>query len=727
MSNLIGQTLERYSIDSLLGQGGMGKVYKAYDSRLERDVAIKVIHEHLMQRTDVRARFLQEARSAAQITHPNIVHIYSLGEIDTLLYIVMEYVPGGNLRQMLDKLRRAKQWLPIPEAVFIVRQLALAIDHAHRMGIVHRDIKPANIMLRPDPAEGVFSQPVLTDLGIAKVMNGGFDTQPGSSLGTPSYMAPEQATGDGTTAATDIYALGILLHELLVGRVPFPAKGITDLMRYYVREQAPRVEPRKYRRDLPEGLVRILVRALERKPDDRYPTARDLATALDRLSKEALTTSVPEFAEGGVVALETVYDRDLVAGFRSVPPEMSAPSGSDAGPGVEAIRVVDENGNSFIHKIEGRLITVGRDPENDLVLEDTQVSRQHVRIEFDGPVCKVIDQRSTNGTYLDTEKLLPGIVEIWEPTKVLRIAGYRLHLEETYRVSEASEAIDVTQMSGTKELHTNWKESICLSTPFSHYFVKPGETIDIDLTVLTDETDGDHFDIICTGIPEDWFSIRPSSIHLGPGEQGQVTLKIHPPRSPRTRAARHSFKISALSRRKQPRAGVLELALTVGAFVQFDVEMRPQQIKCGDRAKVYVHNWGNHTEQFAIGLKDSTGELQFEPRGDNLLIGPGQTGAMEFVVRCRSGNGAFAGWQFTARVKAASGEGKSIEGRVSSEAKSGPRKSPSFVDRLLGGFIGLLGIGILNSGTGILDNATLIPMLIFPMLILGFSVGFFVG
>ena len=224
MNHLIGKTLDRYQITALLGQGGMGGVYKARDTMLKRDVALKVMHGHLAQQTVFQQRFLQEAQAAANLDHPGIVKVYDYKAEGDLLYIVMEFVAGENLAQSLQHLQETKRWLVLPEAIRVVQQLAWAVDYAHTQGTLHRDIKPANVMLKPDIADRGQCRPVLTDMGLAKLNESVVITQTGSAMGTPAYMSPEQALGQKTGPATDIFALGVLLYELTVGQLPFPGQ-----------------------------------------------------------------------------------------------------------------------------------------------------------------------------------------------------------------------------------------------------------------------------------------------------------------------------------------------------------------------------------------------------------------------------------------------------------------------------------------------------------------------
>ena len=196
MTSLIGQTLnKRYRLDALLGDGGMGTVYRAADLNLERQVAIKLMHSHFANKDEFRQRLVQEARTAAQLDHPSIVRVYDFGDSDQGLFIAMEYVDGGSLRDHLRRLQRLQKYLPLVQCLQIGIQIGEALDYAHRRKIVHRDVKPGNIILkrlsRPDEAGAQPFRALLTDFGLVKLQEGNSLTQSGATVGTPTYMSPE--------------------------------------------------------------------------------------------------------------------------------------------------------------------------------------------------------------------------------------------------------------------------------------------------------------------------------------------------------------------------------------------------------------------------------------------------------------------------------------------------------------------------------------------------------
>lgn len=400
MEQLIGQTLNRYKILSLLGEGGMGAVFKARDVTLQRDIALKVMHPHLSRQSNFRQRFLQEARAAAQLDHPGIVQVHDFGQEKSLLYIVMEFIPGANLRQMLREIKGQGKWILLEETIQIIRLVSLALDYAHRQGVLHRDIKPDNIMMKPEAGDELPYRPVLTDLGLARLLHGQRITQEGTSMGTPAYMSPEQALGQPTDARSDVYSLGILFYELATGQLPFPIKSLADAIHYHTEERPP--PPHSVRPDLPANLSVAILKALEKNPEDRFPDAAALAETL-----EAVTLDVTEVAPP--TAVETTSGPEAVSLFTQYQQSLLKPRGQsimeefpEAPPGLsqDRIQVLSQDKTTLTITISSSSMTIGRVDDNDIMLDDPKASRHHTRIEFDGTTYRVVDLDSTNGTFL---------------------------------------------------------------------------------------------------------------------------------------------------------------------------------------------------------------------------------------------------------------------------------------------------------------------------------------
>jgi serine/threonine protein kinase len=274
MTNLIGQSLGRYHLLEQLGEGGMATVYKAYDTRLEADVAVKIIRRDAFppnQLDRILKRFEREAKALARLTHPNIVKVTDYGDHEGAPYLVMPYLPGGTLKQRLGTP------MPWQEALRILLPVAQALDYAHEQNIIHRDIKPSNVLLTGR------GQPMLSDFGIAKILENE-DAQTltgtGAGVGTPEYMAPEQWTGAAGPQA-DQYSLGVVLYELVTGRKPYTADTPAAILLKQATEPLPR--PAQFVAGLPEVVEKVLFKALARKPEDRYADMAAFVLALENL------------------------------------------------------------------------------------------------------------------------------------------------------------------------------------------------------------------------------------------------------------------------------------------------------------------------------------------------------------------------------------------------------------------------------------------------------------
>lgn len=262
MANLSGKTLGNYEIEERLGRGGMAEVYKAYHAKLDRFVTIKILHPHLIEGEDFLARFEREARAVAGLRHANIVQIHDFSTENELYYMVMEYIDSGTLQEKLVAASKANDFIPIQQALSILRQIGLALDYAHQQDILHRDIKPSNILL--DSNGNAF----LTDFGIARMMSATQFTATGALIGTPTYMSPEQGQGLDLDFASDIYSLGIVLYEMLTGKAPFASDTPLAVIHKHIHERLPR--PSELRPDIPKSVENVIYKAVEKDRSERY-------------------------------------------------------------------------------------------------------------------------------------------------------------------------------------------------------------------------------------------------------------------------------------------------------------------------------------------------------------------------------------------------------------------------------------------------------------------------
>jgi serine/threonine-protein kinase len=262
-----------YEVDREIGRGGMGIVYRAKDRRLKRVVAIKLLPPELAFRSEIRSRFLREAETAAQLSHPNIVPIYSVDERDGLVYFVMAMVEGENLAKRMHD----QGPMDVDEVRRVLRGVADALAYAHARNVIHRDIKPDNILL------DVQGRPLVTDFGIARAISEGADsrlTATGMAIGTPAYMSPEQSAGEREVdGRTDLYALGVVGYQMLAGELPFTASSTPAMLVKHISERPVPVD--RKREGIPSDLARSVMMMLEKDPSNRFATAQELVTTLD--------------------------------------------------------------------------------------------------------------------------------------------------------------------------------------------------------------------------------------------------------------------------------------------------------------------------------------------------------------------------------------------------------------------------------------------------------------
>jgi eukaryotic-like serine/threonine-protein kinase len=269
----------RYRIESLLGQGGMGAVYKAYDTELERTVALKLVRPELAASPEVMQRFKQELLLASSISHKNILRIYDLGDCDGVKFITMAYVEGRDLAGLIETTGR----LPLDRALKFTRQFCAAMDAAHSEGVVHRDLKPQNILI--DQADNLY----VSDFGLAKSLapEASSMTRTGQLLGTPRYMSPEQVEGKDVDHRSDLYSLGLILFEIFTSELPF--RGDSALQIMFQRVTAVPKDPRTLRPELPDYLAGIILKCLERDPEKRYQNAREILLDLEARNAPAFS------------------------------------------------------------------------------------------------------------------------------------------------------------------------------------------------------------------------------------------------------------------------------------------------------------------------------------------------------------------------------------------------------------------------------------------------------
>ena len=290
---MVGQTIGPYEILDEIGRGGMARVYRAYQSSMDRFVAIKVIQKSIAADPASLERFVREARLIARLEHPHILPVYDFNGQHEPPYIVMRYLPSGTLKDITSKAQ-----LPAGEVIHVLRQSAAALDYAHRQGVIHRDIKPSNILIDSD------GNAFLTDFGIARMIESSQGlTDTGIAVGTPGYMAPEQGMGLDIDGRSDTYGLAVIAFEVLTGYSPYSAETPMALMVRHISEPIPSILA--FNPNLPTAVEEVMTKGLAKQPEDRYNTAMDFVSALNKALGDKVVTQPVQLKE---LASQTIQE-----------------------------------------------------------------------------------------------------------------------------------------------------------------------------------------------------------------------------------------------------------------------------------------------------------------------------------------------------------------------------------------------------------------------------------
>ncbi|MCA9934662.1 MAG: protein kinase [Ardenticatenaceae bacterium] len=679
---MIGKQIENYKVESVIGDGGMGTVCRAIDVDLDRPIALKVMHPQYLAQAEFQERFQQEAKAAARLSHPSIVSIYRFGRTADYLYIVMELVEGVSLGDYIQKMAESQQIVRLNETLFIMAQVADALGYAHRHGVIHRDIKPDNILIKtlemPERPQDPPLRAVVTDFGLAKLMEGGIQTQTGTFIGTLPYMSPEQVLGKSLDGRSDIYSLGVVLYQLATGQLPFDIKTPTDAVLQHLNSQPP--EPHLIRPGLPFAVERIILTALAKNPDYRYQTSQEMAQDLRHAAAQLGDNDIASFgAQSQAISMLTRFEEakqeddtaeekpvsevqapplpisviaEPEAEERTVekPEEPITPPRPIAEPVIELaeehaalqpdefaqVVVSQRDSEPRTYPLDQERIRIGRSPENELVIPSMGVSHFHALLEQTPQGWHISDLGSTNGVYLDGRKLSPHTPELWQPQAIVRISDNWLQLLPGHGDAQSDSPLANNYTLLADDVPPVPQESVRLRVrlPANKLSLPPGGSIALSVLVHNQGDFADSFAVTVEGLPHAWLPARAPLVRLGAGEQREVTIPIQPPRD-QAKPGSHSFVVQVSSQ-----VGPDEQVETPGEVIimpehQYQLEMEPVLAMTAQEGafQIQAHNQGsaNLSLQFAVETTGRDCEFVFDP--PRLSVPSGQTGYAKLTLR----------------------------------------------------------------------------------------------
>jgi serine/threonine protein kinase len=690
MSNYTGRTFGNYKVEALLGQGGMGSVFRARDTQLDRLVALKVMHSEIAAHEELRKRFLQEARAIAALDHPNIIQIYSFYAAEELL-LVMEFVTGGSLREYLRSLQSENKTMEIEEAVVLIKQLASALHYAHDQGMVHRDVKPDNVLLKSASlSEGVNFKALLTDFGLAKLAeNAVVQTMGHNPMGTLPYMPPEQIKGDVIDGRADLYALGILMYELLVGELPFKPRNIPEAARMHGSETP--ALPSEKRRGITPELDDIIMKTIAKQPTDRFQTGREIIDALETMEAASGSDDPEEYLATYIDpnALDSKQEQPVgtyLASIQGIVGEDVTMPPSEGDLATDELVVMRAGYAAQRIPITKQQIMIGRDPSHDVTLDADKVSRNHARIErnADGSY-SITDLGSTNGTYLEEAKLLSNVTEDWLEDQVVAIGEFRLSIQRAATtdtvanvkgVQSAADMVrpaagisprggELTQQGVVGETGGPSPELDITVNP-STATVDPGTQVGVQTQIYNKSEIVEHYHITVQGVPNEWYTVPSGGLQLLPGNSGSLQIMFHPPRDIRSSAGNHPYSIRVSSEQRGGEVARTQGMLTIKPFRQFSSDLDPKRIRKRGMVKFIIHNRGNGPDSYRVDGRDREDALQFFPPSASGTVPAGQSEAVEIEVRPKRGNliGTVNTFPFEMQVTASDGMSQTQSGEL---------------------------------------------------------------
>lgn len=682
---MIGEQIEHYRIDAVQGRGGLGTVYRAYDTNLIRPVALKLILPQFAQDPTYHTHIMQEAKAAARLIHPNIATIYNFNSHNKQLYLVSEFINGFSLAQLLAQLSTQQQVLRLSESLLLMAEVAEAISYAHQQGVLHRNLKPSNIILKPMEGKRVGQlpiRPLITDFGLTRHLGGDVKSSAVTLGADLNYMSPEQCIGNRLDGRSDIYNMGLLLYELISGQRPFQIYSPTEAMIMHALETPPplgQIIP-----NLPPEIEQIVNIATAKAPEKRFQDMRQLAEQLRQAANRHADFEQPNAVSltsllEGVLKLDTavaetkqnpVLNRaslgqlpipedelveilqEALAGESdsAVESELSSqPNVTETPPLAQTIIpkstqidqvVVQRPGRSPIMvPLSKDKLMIGRSRDNDIVLETADVSRKHAQLEKTSAGWRIVDLNSTGGTYWGGHKLLPNVPEAWNSNQTLRIGPYSLRwlparAPRPFRPSPPEED-EITQLhvvptEGIQTSSTRGSFSLMVNPVLTA--LNPGEQKVVQVELFNQGSEADHFNLRIADLPPLVSSLSQNSVFLAVGERAVLPITLVMPEDNPMSAGHHPFQIIVRRALDSSDTAVISARIHVGHNDRFSIGVWPLDVTQNGICQILIRNEGNRDGRYSVVGSSTDQNVTFMGERGQIRIPPGEATTLSMAV-----------------------------------------------------------------------------------------------
>lgn len=593
----IGRTLDQYRLDAVLGQGALGVTYRAYDMRLERSVALKIIRPELTAQVGFRPRYLSAVRAAAQLDHPAITTLYDYAIRPEQCYLVMELIRGGNLAECLGRARASNQAIDLRDALVIGAQTAEGLAHAHAAGVCHGNLNPRAVMLKrltlpENPGEPPL-RAVLTGVGL---------TLPGVAEQAPAYLAPEQATGGDGAVRADLYALGALVYELTVGRPP----------------DKPVTAPRALLPGLPIALEQSLLKALAPNPTARWLDADSMAQQL-RVASLQLS---PQQATTYAAPQTTISLADLLADTSSLAPISNGGVSADSPPQLLVLR---DGALVQAHTLNKLAFTIGRSSDNDIALSGNAISRQHALLERTEVGWRVTDLNSTNGTFVGEYRLRPHTAWAWAAEQPLRLGEYQLLWQPLPDISGGRTpervVLETDETPAAPHLH--------LTLVPATIELAPGRRAQAGLEIGNADDSEVTLTVAVEGLSAEWVTLPQASLTVPAGGQIDLPINLQLPRNSQAAPGARPYRINVTSQTQPGGRVSVDGSVVIQNVEAFDLDVEPLSVSNRGVATVTITNRGNVRATCTITGANPHEAIHFTGLGQQITLEPGQQGVVE--------------------------------------------------------------------------------------------------